>query len=242
MNQLILLLPIVFSFALFAFTGAPSQPNEDLPAVYTQFSDNVEVYLDGEMVVIKCDGVPNHPSPYFDNRDPRYTPYNGANKRFHRNPNRIRECEWELRIPLHPKKAAYHRATPMGPMGVALNGVPLFNQYAAGRSPLTREANSFDQFNGHPQRHGEYHYHVEPAYITQEKGKDALVGFLLDGFPVYGPIENGQKVLESDLDEFHGHTHPTKDFPEGIYHYHVTDQDPYINGNGFYGKAGVISR
>ena len=55
-------------------------------------------------------------------------------------------------------------------------------------------------------------------------------------------MENGKKVLESDLDEFHGHFHATEHFPEGIYHYHVTDQDPYINGNGFYGVPGVVSR
>jgi hypothetical protein len=130
----------------------------------------------------------------------------------------------------------------MGPMGLSLNGVAFFNQYAARRAPLTREINSFDQYNGHPQPQGEYHYHMEPLYLTQTEGKDALLGFLLDGFPVYGPQENGTKVTNNDLDEFHGHFHSTADYPEGIYHYHITDADPYINGNGFYGEAGSISR
>jgi hypothetical protein len=37
------------------------------------------------------------------------------------------------------------------------------------------------------------------------KGKDALLGFLLDGFPVYGTIENGVTVTNSNLDVYHGH-------------------------------------
>jgi hypothetical protein len=33
----------------------------------------------------------------------------------------------------------------------------------------------------------------------------------------------------------------TADYPGGIYHYHITLEDPYINGNGFYGNAGTVS-
>jgi hypothetical protein len=55
---------------------------------------------------------------------------------------------------------------------------------------LTNEINSFDQYNGHPQMQGGYHYHIEPTYLTAQNGKHVLLGFLLDGFPVYGPLEN----------------------------------------------------
>jgi hypothetical protein len=216
--------------------------DEVLPAQFTHFTDEVEVWLDGDYVVIQGTGIPNHPSPYFPVGHDLHENYSGNNDRFHLNPNRIRSHQWEYRIPLHPKKAKRNEATPMGPMGVSLNGVAFFNQYSARRSPLTREINSFDQYNGHPQMQGEYHYHIEPLYLTQTEGKDALLGFLLDGFPVYGPEENGVLVTNSDLDELHGHSHATKDYPDGIYHYHITDADPYINGNGFYGQPGTISR
>ena len=33
----------------------------------------------------------------------------------------------------------------------------------------------------------------------------------------------------------------TSEFPEGIYHYHVTPDDPYINGSGFYGVPGTVN-
>src|SRR5215212_9810965 len=116
------------------------------------------------------------------------------------NPNRIAEASLSFRIPLHPAVATTHQATPLGPIGISLNGVPFFNQYAAMGAPLTNEINSFDQYNGHPQQQGQYHYHAEPTWLTSNKGRDALLGFLLDGFPVYGPTENGVLITNSNLD------------------------------------------
>jgi hypothetical protein len=80
-------------------------------------------------------------------------------------------------------------------------------------------------------------------YLTTVSGtKSSLLGFLLDGFPVYGPIEKNEAITEKMLDEFHGHFTTTKDYPKGIYHYHITDKDPYINGSGFYGNSGTVTR
>lgn len=44
------------------------------------------------------------------------------------------------------------------------------------------------------------------------------------------------------LDAYHGHTHATADYPNGIYHYHINATDPYINGSGFYGTAGTVTQ
>ena len=127
-------------------------------------------------------------------------------------------------------------------MGVAINGVAFFNQYAGPNQPLTNEIDSFDQYSGHPQQQGVYHYHLEPSYLTGLNGKNTFLGFLLDGFPVYGPIENEVAVTNDDLDDYHGHTHETTEYPDGIYHYHITDNDPYINGNGYYGSPGTYTK
>ncbi|MES2779781.1 MAG: YHYH protein, partial [Bacteroidota bacterium] len=132
--------------------------------------------------------------------------------------------------------------TPGGPIGVAINGIPLFNQYAAMGAPLTSEIISFDQYGGHPQQQGQYHYHIEPYYITAQKSKAVLLGFLLDGFPVYGPLEDGKTLTSADLDVYHGHVHATTEYPNGIYHYHFTADSPYLNGNGFFGTAGTVSQ
>ena len=122
--------------------------------------------------------------------------------------------------------------------------INLFNQYAAPNTILSSEIVSFDQYWGHPQTSGMYHYHVEPLYLTTVKAtKSSLLGFLLDGFPVYGPQEeDGATVTTSMLDAYHGHTHVTVDYPNGIYHYHFTADAPYMNGSGFYGTPGTITQ
>jgi hypothetical protein len=171
-----------------------------------------------------------------------YEAYSGSNPLFNLNPNRIAPQNLTFKIPINPAVSAVHDATPLGPIGISVNGIPLFNQYAGPSQPLTNEINSFDQYNGHPQQTGEYHYHVEPLYITANKGSDALIGFLLDGFPVYGPKENGATIVNADLDVYHGHTAATADYPNGIYHYHITADAPYINGSGFYGTKGTVTQ
>lgn len=213
-----------------------------LPAAFARFNSTVSVSLDGDNVVIRANGVPDHKSVYFAASDPRYEAYNGANNQFSSNGFQIVEQQLTFRIPVNPKAASSHASTPLGPIGIAVNGVPIFNQYNGQNRPLTIEINSFDQYNGHPQMTGQYHYHVEPLGITQKNGSSALIAFLLDGFPVYGPIENGKRITNADLDELHGHTGATADYPNGIYHYHVTTEDPYINGAGFHGTPGTVGR
>ena len=49
-------------------------------------------------------------------------------------------------------------------------------------------------------------------------------------------------LISSDLDEFHGHFHENQDFPNGIYHYHITADAPYLNGIGYYGLPGTVTQ
>ena len=216
--------------------------NATLPAMYSKFNSSLQVYTEGNYVVIKTTAIPDHKSPYFATTDSRYEAYNGSNAGFMLNPNRIVEQNLTFKIPVTPAEASSKQATPLGPIGVSLNGVPFFNQYAGPGTPLTNEINSFDQYNGHPQQSGQYHYHVEPLYITGLKGKSSLLGVLLDGYPVYGPVENGVTLTSSNLDAYHGHTGATPEFPNGIYHYHITADAPYINGNGFWGTPGTVTQ
>lgn len=226
-------------------TGTDTGTGDDtteVPAVFARFTDDVTVYRDGDDIVIESTAVPNHGSPYFPVGDSRYEAYNGTNPQWNQNPSTISAQNLVFRIPATPQEAATKQSTPMGPMGVSLNGVPFFNQYAAGGVALGPEINSFDQYLGHPQNSGMYHYHQEPLYLTAGAGDDGLLGFLLDGYPVYGPTENGAAVTNAMLDAYHGHTTITVDYPDGIYHYHVTDADPYINGSGFFGVPGTVSQ
>jgi hypothetical protein len=215
---------------------------DELPAMYSLFTEDVTISKDGDFVVIKSNGVPNHKSPYFNSNDSRYEAYNGSNSQYNQNPNSIDEQNLTFRVPCAPEVNSTHEATSLGPIGVALNGVPLYNQYAGPNQPLTNEINSFDQYNGHPQQQSQYHYHIEPLYLTSTNGKSGLLGVLLDGFPVYGPMENGKTLTSSDLDAYHGHFGTTNEFPNGIYHYHFTGDAPYMNGDGYYGTKGSVTQ
>ncbi len=216
-----------------------------VPDVYKKIYGASEIYVEGTNIVIKTTGRPDHKSPYYKGtawESTLYEAYNGTNKSFTQNPNTIKELSLTFKIPMNPAVDANHTATSLGATGVSLNGVSFFNQYAAMNAPLTNEINGFDQYGGHPQQQGQYHYHVEPTYLTTKKGKDVLLGFLLDGFPVYGPTEAGKTIATADLDKYHGHTAKTSDYPNGIYHYHITAEDPYISGTGYYGKPGTVTQ
>ncbi len=220
-----------------------TETNYNITSILSKFEGTGLSYaVNGNTVTFTTQDLPNHTSPYWPTDNPLYEAYNGTNSDFRINPNRISAQNIVFTITLNPEEATNKEATPMGPIGISRNGVVFFNQYAAGGSPLTNEINSFDQFLGHPAGQGNYHYHIEPAFLTQEFGEDAFLGLLADGFPVYGPLENGEIITNSDLDAYHGHTSATADFPDGIYHYHITSEDPYLNGNGFFGTPGNITR
>lgn len=218
--------------------------NSNVPDVYKKIYGAKEMYLEGDYIVIKTSDLPEHKSPYYQGTqwaDSMYEAYNGPNPNFQLAPNRIVSQSLTFKLPVNPSVDPNHKPTPLGPIGISLNGVVIFNQYAGNGAPLTNEINTFDQYNGHPQMSGVYHYHVEPLYILNKTSDSSIVGFLLDGFPVYGPKENGKTITNSDLDSYHGHFGVTEDYPNGIYHYHTTSEAPYINGDGFYGYQGTVT-
>ena len=209
--------------------------NTDLPMGFSKFIDAyTDVYVSGDYVVVETTGVPNHSSPYWGAGHPNYSsPQSGMNV----NPNIITAQNFKFYIPLSPTVASSVSSTPLGSIGVSLSGVPFFNQYGGpNNQPLDNEIASFDSYYGHPQQSGEYHYHWEPLYLTSED-KSILVGYSLDGFPIYGPTNQSDGQYPTNLDEINGHTHVTEEYPDGTYHYHATATVPYLIG-GFRGQVG----
>ena len=229
-------------------TTTPVTNNITVPAVYLKVYGASSITNDGSFITIKSSGTPDYKSAYYPTNHSLYEAYSGTTfggNTFVKNPNVIATQSFTFKIPLSPTAATNHVATPLGAIGVAINGVAFYNQYAGpNNQALTSEIASFDKYYGHPQQTGQYHYHVEPFYLTTVKStKSGLMGFLLDGFPVYGPQEeNASTVTSSGLDVYHGHTHATIDFPNGIYHYHFTADAPYLNGNGYYGNPGTVTQ
>jgi hypothetical protein len=221
-------------------TTAPTTTTTTTPttsgvqAIYAQFVSGVTVSIDGATVTLRTNDLPDHKSPYWGTSSANYeSPHAGMQV----NPHLIASQNLTFRIPSSPSAAAATSDTPLGPIGISVNGVVFFNQYAAMRQPLTSEIVSFDKYNGHPSPSNQYHYHFEPVSITASS-RSRLIGVLLDGFPVYGPIDS-DGTTPSGLDACNGHTGATPEFTSGIYHYHTTTAVPYISGC-FRGTAGTV--
>ncbi|WP_421876288.1 YHYH protein [Marinoscillum sp.] len=206
--------------------------------------DALVISVGDEFITIESANQPDHKSMYYDESNDLYEDYDEPNNPdFKKNPNSIEMQDHVYKIPRYPTEATNKETTPMGPMGVAVNSVAFFNQQAAPGDDILEELNTFDQYEGHPAQGGDYHYHIEPIWLTEDElDKESFLGLLLDGFPVYGPEENGQTVTNDDLDDYHGHVSATAEFPDGIYHYHITEDLPWINGDGFYGEPGTITQ
>jgi len=155
--------------------------------------------------------------------------------RYDHNPNSIRSQRVSYSLPRHPKKAAEPGCLSGGPIGIAKNGVAIFDALdAEDRDAVAHEVQ--DHCGGHPQRLGIYHYHAIPSCLTRHEPKNrasGLVGWALDGYPIFGPRGHGGKLLtDADLDACHGQT--SRVFYEGrrqrIYHYNATLEYPYTLG------------
>ena len=233
--------------------GSSSGGAADVSGAYSAFYNITSISSDSSSVIIRTSDLPDHKSSFFGKSSAKYEAYNGSNPSFSTAINLmgmvsdpiLAAQDITFRLPKNPTPASSHTATGFGAIGVAVNGVVLFNQYnGVGALLGTLEFNNLDQYNGHPTPAPslQYHYHIEPLYLTQKLGSSALLGFLLDGYPVYGPVENGRRLKSADLDSFHGHTHATAEYPGGIFHYHFTDDAPWLNGGSYYGTPGSVTR
>jgi hypothetical protein len=187
----------------------PHQPGVDAKL----FRKNVKVEQTDQLLIVHSDGIPDHPTGPFPN------PHN---------PNRILRQNYTFKIPLHPKRADHTSRLPMGPIGVAINGIPFYNPYTAEGTDAAK-SEVFDECCGHPDPMGRYHYHIYPRCIHTSFSDPAgqhspVIGYAFDGYAIYGPNSDGGK-LPTDLDECNGHTDATRG-----YHYHVTQKYPYIMG------------
>lgn len=189
-------------------------------------------FTQDQMVVHSLD-IPNHPTGVF----PGYL----GNRSY------IQEQNVVAYLPLNPRrnpnaKAMTDRdangALPMGPTGIAVNGVVFYNPFDA---QMNEAVNIMDRCCGHPDPANRYHYHKYPVCSRspfEDKGEthSPLIGWAYDGFPVYGPYEgHGEMAMNSQtnpLNDFNIHYDEARGW-----HYHVTPgKFPYIIG-GYWGEV-----
>ncbi len=153
---------------------------------------------------------------------------------YDRNPNVVQAQSISERLSVEPKLAKTPACVPGGMIGLARNGVAIFNAVdARGQDAVAHEIQ--DGCSGHPQQQGVYHYHGLPACLSfgGQTKHSKLIGWMLDGFPIYGPIGTGGRYMRtSDLDACHGHSHRIKyqGVTRKLFHYHATDEYPYTAG------------
>ncbi len=153
---------------------------------------------------------------------------------YDRNPNTISSQAVSLTLPARPRIASNASCLPMGLIGIAVNGVAIFNALDdSHRDAVAHETQ--DLCDGHPQMRGIYHYHSIPDCLsgTTVTSQEKLVGYALDGFPLLGPRgENGKLLTNKDLDACHGHTSwiTVNGKRTRTYHYHATLEYPYTVG------------
>ena len=130
-----------------AIAGTAAEKEDAPPAAKAAakhpFDKNVKVTFTDDLMIVESDGIPTHKTGDFPNRD---------------NPNRIVKQNYKFKIPLRPRVADLLTPTPMGPIGVAINGIPFYNQKnREGHDAVKLEV--FDSCCGHPDPMGRYHDH-----------------------------------------------------------------------------------
>ena len=202
--------------------------------------DNVTITFSGsDTMALHVRNIPNHTTAIF----PDKIGTQGYN------PSYIQEHNDTYYLPINPKKNPSaismndrdaNGALNMGPVGIAVNGVVFYNPFDAG---MTDASNIMDRCCGHPSPDNRYHYHKYPVCVNTpfvDKGEthSPIIGFALDGFPVYGPYESdgvmAKDVSTNPLDAFNAHYDDVRGW-----HYHVTPgKFPYLIG----GYMGTVTR
>lgn len=136
------------------------------------------------------------------------------------------------KIPLAPAIASSTTTAVDGPIGIAINGVPIFNPCKQGgcQNGDTKVLGELDVCNGHAGRADDYHYHAAPNCMMAGKAANYWdthpVGWALDGFAIFG-YNNADGSVASRDSTCGGNTAPVPNAPAG-YAYHVTDASPYV--------------
>lgn len=186
------------------------------------FSGRVDVVCEDGFAIIVSDTYPDHEL---------MTGIVGTNEQI------AVPAEYAAPIILSPELAESPQ-TRDAALGVAVNGVPIYDYTAGGEMTLqdlhhhqtrhdTLLTKQLDVCGGHAGRGDDYHYHVKPTcMIDQMKnaGDNAIIGWAFDGFPIFGDNNpDGTKIGDNILDVCNGQPDPTYG-----YRYHTSADAPYI--------------
>lgn len=187
------------------------------------FSDKVSVTCENGAAIISSDAYPDHDMMTGIVRTNEQIP--------------VPAERYDAPIPLTPKLGTTPQ-TRDAALGVAVNGVPIFDYTGGGEMTLedlhhhqarhdTFQTQQLDACGGHAGRGDDYHYHMKPVCMIaqmENAGDDAIIGWAFDGFPIYADNNpDGTAIPEGVLDVCNGQ--PDETFG---YRYHTSPDAPYI--------------
>jgi len=206
--------------SIFLATDSTNDYTQEYEIIDSVYRTNTTVRFHKENRIMITNSLPNHATGTFPNAG---------------NPNRIRPQNKRYVFPLEPKMSG--EVKPARVPGVALNGVK-FEPGTAERficeSGEVYQLEAFqdlmdlglDSNNAHVQPTGEYHYHGIPTEFinTLSSNQDlVLVGFAMDGFPMYysksGKYQPSYQLSEESrtgeaCDLHNPHNHLSKDLDQ----------------------------
>lgn len=232
------------TFSLFAISttvylscSSDSSTSDASATVPTVFSANyksaVTLSATTTTVTMKSEGLPDHVTPYWGSGNALYEEQISGHVV---NPGSMQSQNFVMTIPLNPTEASSKEETSLGPIGMALNGVAIYNDREGGNVPVDAGTLlSFDRAGAHSGPGGLYHYHFNGDFTTDDDAN--LLGWLRDGFPIYGRKCSATNDYAAGLDVNGGHTTATTEYPTGIYHYHCSNVN-YMDSGYYILKAG----
>ena len=178
-------------------------------------------------------------------------------------PNSLTSQEWNWSVPLNPTKAKTVTSirNVLGTLGFTVSGLPIYGP-TEGQQPAAQAFGDpvynkiLDTCGGHTGPSREYHHHAITLVEQCNLSKQSILGYALDGFPIYttlgcldkkctkstlmksGYIKTGNPVSNT----WDAYTYKASKFtsvldacngrtqPDGTYGYHATTDFPYIIG------------
>lgn len=178
-------------------------------------------------------------------------------------PNALTEQNWSWSVPLNPAKAksATTIKNVLGTLGFTVSGLPIYGP-TEGQQPAAEAFGDpvynkiLDTCGGHTGPGREYHHHAITLVQQCNLSKQTILGYALDGFPIYttlgcvdkkctktatmksGYVKTGDPTRNSwDAYTYKASKATTtldacngRTQPDGTYGYHVTTNFPYIIG------------
>lgn len=188
-------------------------------------SESVTVSFDGDEIIIESNGLPNHTSPYWAETESLHIDPIVATRL---TPGGIGNRSFTVTVSASPMLASSSSATGLGPIGISVTGVPIFNDTEGPNRPIEEEiTETFDYAGAHNGPSG-YHYHIESSDVPENTvlshDDEKLMGIMADGFLIYGRREMDGSY-PTNLDESGGHYGATQHSDgEEFYHYHIINE------------------